>query len=91
MPLRIALTILLSFLASLAGTARPARADCVTLKNGGEIRGEILADPKLKVRGDLVSIRSLSGATVLVGRDAVETVVRRRPIVEEYETRRRAL
>jgi hypothetical protein len=83
--------VFLSILACLAGASQPARADCVTLKNGGEIRGEVLADSKSKARGELVSIRSLSGATVVVGRGEVDAVVRRRPLVEEYETRRRGM
>ncbi|MGE5191080.1 MAG: HEAT repeat domain-containing protein, partial [Deltaproteobacteria bacterium] len=61
------------------------------LRNGGEIRGEVLGDAGSKTRGKMVSIRTLSGATVVVDRGEVDAVVRRRLIVEEYETRRRSI
>jgi hypothetical protein len=96
MPSRIALVILLSFPFFLAALARQAVADYVMLRSGGEIRGELLGDAKSKVSkskepGERVSIRMLSGATVEVVKSEVEGVVRRRMIVEEYETRRRSL
>lgn len=79
-----------------------ASADYITLRSGGEIRGELLSDSnraetKLRSRGhalgespiDIVSIRTLSGAMVAVGKDEVESVVRRKMVVEEYESLRR--
>jgi hypothetical protein len=65
-------------------------ADCITLKSGGELRGEISADAKALEKAPEMTIRTLSGATVIVARDEVAAVVRRRLLVEEYETRRRA-
>jgi hypothetical protein len=72
------------------------RADYIALKGGGEIRGELLAYRKETARQDAaklnpISIRTLSGATVAVARDEVSSVVRRQPVAEEYETRRRAV
>src|SRR5579872_403665 len=92
MALRTVIAMLLSFPVCLAGLAREARADYVTLRSGGEIRGELLADAKSKTRNEnqTVSIRTLSGATVAVVQSEVESIVRRRMIVEEYETRRRS-
>jgi hypothetical protein len=84
------------FLLVTLSTGAVARADCVTLKSGGEIRGELLPDQKDASRKDAaktgaISIRTLSGATVAVVREEIALVVRRRAIVEEYETRRRAV
>ena len=90
MPGRIAWAILFSILPGLAATAGRARADYVTLRTGGEIRGELQSDARAKGRADFVTIRTLSGATVVVGGAEVETVVRRRAQLEEYETRRRS-
>lgn len=69
--------------------AGPLRGDVVVLKSGGEIRGEIVADPKASAKSDLVTIRTLTGATVSIAKDDVESITRRRLAVEEYETRRR--
>lgn len=88
---RIALVISLLFTACMADAARSARADYVILRSGGEIRGEFLTDTKAKAPGERVIIRTLSGATVDVVHSEIEVVVRRRLIVEDYETRRRAL
>jgi hypothetical protein len=89
--LRIALAIVLPLPVFLAVSVRPARGDFVSLRNGGEVRGELLTDPKSKARGEVVTIRSLSGAIVSIGKLEVDAVVRRRMAVEEYETRRREL
>jgi len=85
----------------LAAGARTASADFITLRSGGEIRGELQSEAKsiglnspgkarLGQPGDVVSIRTLSGALVAVGKADVESVVRRRMVLEEYETLRRA-
>jgi len=91
MPIRRALAAVLFFFACAAAITRPACADLVTLRGGGEIRGELLGDGKAKTGGGVISIRSMSGATVVVIPDEVKGVARRRMIVEEYETRRRAI
>ena len=70
--------------------SRPARCDFIALRNGGEIRGELLTDPRARNAGELVSIRTLSGAVVTVEKQQVDDVVRRRMVLEEYETLRRA-
>lgn len=95
---------------------RVASADYITLRSGGEIRGELLSDVNRAEsrskfrnepgrnepgrnetgrietghRGDIVSIRTLSGALVAVGKSDVESIVRRKMVVEEYESLRRA-
>ena len=86
---RAAICVVMLLRFCLADAASPARADCITLKNGGEIRGELLSDAKTAASGPAVAIRTLSGATVSVVRDEVAAVVRRRPVLEAYETRRR--
>ncbi|HEY2251329.1 MAG TPA: HEAT repeat domain-containing protein [Planctomycetaceae bacterium] len=83
--------LLLLWGAACAGpAAHVVRADYVTLKTGGEIRGEFLASGKTNAAASQLSMRMLSGATVVVQRDDVAAVVRRRPVVEEYHTLRRA-
>jgi hypothetical protein len=89
MPIHRVLLVILSLPVYLASAAIPVNADCVTLKSGGEIRGELLPDAKSTGRATQVSIRTLSGAVVTVVADEVDWVLRRRPVVEEYETRRR--
>lgn len=86
---RISTATVLCFL-GMAGIDRLIRADVITLKTGGEIRGEVLGESRATARSNYISIRTLSGATVTVARDEVDTVTRRRPVVEEYETRRRS-
>ncbi len=90
MPGRIAWAIVTSILIGLATVVSQARADYVTLRSGGEIRGELQADAKARGRAEFVTIRTLSGATVVVVSTDVDSVVRRRVLLEEYETRRRA-
>src|SRR5579863_99490 len=74
-----------------ASAAVKVRADFVTLKSGGEIRGEFLPGSKPNASSSHISMRMLSGATVVVHKDEVEGIVRRRPAVEEYHTLRRAM
>lgn len=85
----IFLFVSLPIFVGLAGAV--VRADSIALKSGGEIRGELLPDRKDAAKIHVISIRSLSGATVAVARDEISAVVRRRPISEEYETRRRVV
>ena len=77
----------------LAG--RCLRADAILLKSGGEVRGELQTQAKPAQRGaagskQRLTIRTLSGSIVSVPGDDVEQVLRRRLVVEEYETLRRA-
>ena len=68
--------------------ARPASADLIRLKSGGEIRGQVdRATSGLSSRE--VTIESITGATIVVERDDIAFVSRRPLIVEEYETRAR--
>src|SRR5258708_36726776 len=90
MPLRTALAATLLF-SVVIPIGRGARADIVSLRNGGEIRGGLLDDAKSKGRGETVMVRTLTGATGAIVRGAVDAVVGRRVIVEEYGTRRPAL
>jgi hypothetical protein len=91
MPFRIALAAISSFLICVALFPSATCADFVTLRNGGEVRGEFVGEGGSKSRGETVSIRTLSGATVVVGRNEIDAIVRRRLVAEEYETRRRAV
>jgi hypothetical protein len=90
MPTRAAICVVTLLPFCLADAATGARADCITLKNGGEIRGELLSDSKSAARAPAVAIRTLTGATVSIVRDEVAAVIRRRPVFEAYVTRRRA-
>ncbi len=87
---RVIPAAVLALVAMVATSAGTARGDLIALRNGGEVRGELLPDSRGKNTGDLISIRTLTGAIVSVGKDDVEDVVRRRPVLEEYETRRRS-
>ena len=67
-----------------------AHADSVRLATGGEIRGELSADSKGKKRPELVTVRTLSGATVVVENSQIESITPRRLLLEEYESLLRA-
>lgn len=91
--------LLLAGTITLIGTGTVARGDVLLLKQGGELRGELLpasvsakgpASTKARKVDDAnVTIRTLNGAVVTVARDTVESQIRRRPLLEEYETIRR--
>ncbi|WP_339912126.1 HEAT repeat domain-containing protein [Symmachiella dynata] len=67
-----------------------ARADVITLKNGGEIRGLIQKKPRTtSSKGRDVIVKTLSGSLVAVSQSEIESIQRRRLILEEYETQRR--
>ena len=68
-----------------------ARGDCIVLKGGGEIRGELLSGLKPTTGEAPLALRTLSGAVVTVAHGEVESVLLRRLVVEDYETLRRAL
>ncbi len=90
MPQRSTIFLILSLVLVAVFASNSARADCIALKSGGEIRGELFSSAKGVAKIDAISIRALSGAVVSVARDEISAVVHRRPVVEEYETRRRA-
>src|SRR5579872_4990751 len=104
LPFRFAASSVLAAVAGLTVGPGAALADYITLRNGGEIRGELLSDSsraeaRSRSRGDrlaetgrdgVVSIRTLSGALVAVGTDEVDSVVGRSMNLEKYETLRRA-
>lgn len=100
MPLRLQILIPLVLVWHLL---RPslARPDVVVLKSGGELRGELLAEPSTRTpsktaggapdaAASTVTIRTVFGALVTVARDEVESVARRRVVLEEHETLSRA-
>ncbi len=64
---------------------RPSRPSGIKSKTAGAAEKGGPAE-----RGEIVSIRTLSGATVAVGQREVESIVRRKMILEEYESLRRA-
>lgn len=79
------------------GIGQSLRGDVLLLKQGGELRGELLlpsASSKSpagrKADDDSLTIRMLSGAVVTVAGANVESLTRRRPLLEEYETLRRS-
>jgi len=72
--------------ALLASCASPASADLITLKSGGELRGQIQTAKDSKATTPYV-IKTLAGSVVEVARDEVESVTRRRVAIEEYEVR----
>lgn len=74
----------------LLGTAATACADFLELASGGVLRGELLTDPKKLEASPTISVRTLTGATISVGREQVVRVVRRRLVFEEYELLRAA-
>lgn len=84
-------------LAILAGSWHVGHlaADVITLRNGGEIAGEILKDeaPGAKTGGEtsLLSIRTLSGSVIVVAKGEVESINRRRVVIEQYEARARTV
>lgn len=74
----------------LSTSAASVRADIVTLKNGGEIRGVIQkAERGPKSSRREIVVQTLGGAFVTIERLEVESVKHRSPVYEEYETRRR--
>lgn len=64
-----------------------ARADAITLKRGGEVRGEILAAGAT----NSVSVRTQTGLVITVPLEDVAKVQRRSMIREEYVTRSRQM
>lgn len=78
------LVALAAFAVGASTFIRPASADLIRLKNGGDLRGTI--DRRSGPTSDEVTIESLSGAVIVVGREHVQFVTRRPMIVEEYET-----
>lgn len=69
--------------------AHSVSADLVRLKQGGELRGEVL--DQSAADGGLTTIRTLSGAIVSVAQGDVDFVQRRSALIEEYVTRARVL
>lgn len=69
----------------LCNVSRSARADLIQLKSGGEIRGEFPkgSDP---LSGPTVTLQTLTGGRVVIPREHVQQIQRRRLVVEEYET-----
>ncbi|TWU12239.1 hypothetical protein CA54_10620 [Symmachiella macrocystis] len=67
-----------------------ARADVITLKNGGEIRGLIQKNARTaNSKSPDVIVKTLGGSLVTVAKSEIESIQRRRLILEEYETQRR--
>lgn len=86
---------------ALAAHPAGAWADVVVLKSGGELRGELQRSapgrPTAKSlpraaddSQETLTIRTVFGAQVTVQRDEVESVIRRRAVLEEHETLSRA-
>jgi len=67
----------------------PARGDVLQLHSGGRLAGEVQGDPRPHQAGPAatVTIKTLSGASVTVAGEAVESLKRRKLAHEEYERR----
>lgn len=66
-----------------------AQADVVKMRSGGELRGKIFKPSSDAV--DVVVIETTTGAVVTAEKSAVLLVATRPPVMEEYETRLRAI
>ena len=64
-----------------------ARGDVLQLHSGGRLAGEIQGEPRPNQAGGAVTIKTLSGAKVIVAGEAVESLKRRKLAHEEYERR----
>src|SRR5262245_1124543 len=76
------------WMAALPGAR--ARADSILTKAGGVLRGELLTPGTELATSPEITIRTVSGATVTLARNEVDHILRRSPIAEEYDVRRRA-
>lgn len=63
---------------------RVACADVVGLRNGGVLRGEVEASDDKAAQ---VDVRTLTGGRIVLDKGQVQTVTRRRLVLEEYESR----
>lgn len=81
--------LLLALVVSLVGTSSSS-ADLVRLKNGGEIRGTLLHKTELAGASE-ITIVTLTGASVVLRRDAIEFVTPRSVNLEVYEDKLRDL
>lgn len=70
-------------------TAAAARGDVISLNNGGEIRGQLQQPDQRRTDDEPVVIKTLSGSLVTVRREDIESIKRRRLVLEEYEVLRR--
>ncbi len=84
MSVRVVCSVAAGLWAGLA--AGPAAADFVVLKSGSEIHGELLAESGAPA-GDAVSIRTVSGAVLVIAKSEVRSTTRRRVVLEEYDAR----
>ena len=74
------------------GVAAPLRADLVKLSNGGELRGRIIRNSSAgKTSSESIQLETLTGATVVVHKNATQFVTMRSLAVEEYESRARRI
>lgn len=90
MSFRAGLFLLLSVPAYLMASDLVCRGDSVVMKNGGVIRGELRSAPKTPDGENTITIRTASGAIVVVARDEIEAVVRSAAVVKRDKSRRRA-
>lgn len=79
-------TVMLLTIAVATLVVRPATADLVKLRSGGEIRGKLF-DRLTRKKGEPVVVETLSGGIVAVEAAVVKFVARRPMKVEIYESR----
>ncbi|WP_437226764.1 HEAT repeat domain-containing protein [Planctomicrobium sp. SH661] len=65
-----------------------AYADVVRLREGGEVRGEILGSGSQEAS---TSVQTQSGTRITIDREEIDFVERRSPLMEEYITRSRQI
>jgi hypothetical protein len=67
-----------------ASCAAPVAADVVRLKSGGEIRGEFVSGASKSEADSPIVIETLLGNRVTIAREDVDSIQKRRRVVEEY-------
>lgn len=79
---------LVAAVAFLSLFAADVPADLVTLKSGGQVRGKIVGDAsKRGTEAETpVTVKTLTGAIVVIEREQIDSIQRRRLRVERYET-----
>jgi FOG: HEAT repeat len=80
--------ILPSAVITLVATGPVSLGDVIRLRNGGEIRGEILGENS---ESEPVTIVTAAGTRILIDRAEIDFVERRPALIEEYITRSRRL
>lgn len=79
---------LIAFAVAIAA-AQVVRADYLVLKNGGELHGELQRETATTAHPERITIKTLSGTVVTLSKDEVQSIVRRRVALEQYDVQAR--